>query len=74
MHALQADGRMGTDQGQQTAGKGPHEREMASTLAALAAAAPSSGDHPGYLQLMPRQNLVLTCGPYSTEYTSGLRF
>ena len=41
---------MGAEQGPQTAGKhGPHEREMASTLAALAAAAPSSGEHPGYI-------------------------
>lgn len=43
---------MGTEQGPQTAGKhGPHEREIASTLAALAAAAPSSGEHPGYFFL-----------------------
>ncbi|CAL5228334.1 g11443 [Coccomyxa viridis] len=46
-----ADGRMGAEQGPQTAGKhGPHEREMASTLAALAAAAPSSGEAPGLEQ------------------------
>ena len=52
---VQADGKMGTEQGPQAAGKhGPHEREMASTLAALAAAAPSSGEHPGYLSQRSR--------------------
>ena len=50
---------MGTEQGPQTAGKhGPHEREMASTLAALAAAAPSSGEHPGYLPHLFHSHLI----------------
>ena len=40
---LQADGAGGAEQGPETGKHVPHEREMASTLAALAAAAPASG-------------------------------
>ena len=68
---LQADGGMGPEQGPQTAGKhGPPEREMASTLAALAAAAPSSGEHPGY----PRRPSSYTSQPLSpASVTHGLQ-
>ena len=40
---LQADGTGGAERGPETGEHVPHEREMASTLAALAAAAPASG-------------------------------
>ena len=43
MLVLQADGAGGAEQGPETGKHVPHEREMASTLAALAAAAPASG-------------------------------
>ena len=39
----QADGTADAEQGPETGKHVPHEREMASTLAALAAAAPASG-------------------------------
>ncbi len=73
LDVVQADGRAGAEQGPQTAGKhGPHEREMASTLAALAAAAPPSGEHPGYPPLFPVFTLcMLTKGSSGTSKASG---